>query len=256
MAASNRLAWASRSTDADSLACAQPAATCKPPRSTPATATRAIAGIAARTRSGVGPAANNASSTPRVANRPNAVNAPEATCAAQATTVSTWDACQARRNACPTSAGSRRSMWTNDVCPRSASCAIHCGTANSGSSEDSSGFADSGDLAPYGPGFGPTVPVWSFTARFPPTRSANLPSRPVRSDGRLCPAHPGPVEYPTGWTLRPSPAPRCGLACCPSEQPRPSVWCRKLFRRVLFWRGLEDRGIKSRSERDGPCIPT
>lgn len=96
-----------RSTCGRSRACAQPAPACRPARSAPATPTRISAGSAARTRSGVGPWANSASSTPVVASRPKAVNTPPSRLSPIVITVSRGLACQAIRTAWATRAGSR-----------------------------------------------------------------------------------------------------------------------------------------------------
>ena len=77
------------------------------------TATRISAGSAARTRCGVGPPANSASSTPVAANSAYPPNTPEATLSVIVATVSRLLAVQPSRTAWPIRAGKRRPMSLN-----------------------------------------------------------------------------------------------------------------------------------------------
>jgi hypothetical protein len=79
-----------------------------PPRSITASAAMAKAGVAARIRSGVGPAANNSRSTELVASSPKVVITPAATFRPIMATASRRLTDQASRIASPTIAGSRR----------------------------------------------------------------------------------------------------------------------------------------------------
>jgi hypothetical protein len=69
------------------------------PRAAAAATTVAIAGSAATSRCGVGPAASSCVNTSAVASSPNAVTAPAATCTAPASRVSRGEARQAQRTA-------------------------------------------------------------------------------------------------------------------------------------------------------------
>ncbi len=101
------------STIGSSRACAQPAAAAIPDRAAVAAATRISDGRAARTRCGVGPAANSASSTPVVAYSAYPPATPETRFSPIVTAVSNGLADQPSRIACPTSPGNRRATSRN-----------------------------------------------------------------------------------------------------------------------------------------------
>jgi hypothetical protein len=91
-------------------------------------------GSAARTRSGVGPAANSACSTPVVASRPKAVKIPASRLSEMVTAVSARLACQASRSAWPIRAGSRRATVIRPVSASSPVRAVHLCSASFGPS--------------------------------------------------------------------------------------------------------------------------
>ena len=80
-----------------------------------AAATKISDGSAARTRSGVGPSANSASSTPVVANSANPVSTPAIRLSVTVAMRSVRLASNPSRSAWPTSAGNRRAMARKPV---------------------------------------------------------------------------------------------------------------------------------------------